>query len=258
MSLKRRKELKNRNRWITDYSRQSGNANGNLKYIPVAPRQKDVPYTPPTKPSSRDDDGDFWNDYKSDVLRKLGDVDGQLKAPPKKGFNWSGAFQLAKNIAPKGQEALSRARSSVSNRIDSVARDQLQRSGNMMLRYDQQQGSNAPFALPVNPPITYIENLHEGKHDDVPEDTWSFQPPPSSASLSISQGIVAPNNSKNEVDDFDFDFYAKRVQRINQQQPQSDPEDEWDEMEQMEHESRMVDILYPNLPKPTEQDLHLD
>ena len=259
MSLKRRKELKNRNRWITDFSSQSGNSNGNLKYIPVSSRQKDVPYTPPVKPSSRDDDGDFWNDYKYEVLRKLGDVEGQLKAPPKKEFNWSGAFQLAKNLAPKGQEVLSRAKSAVSNRIDSVARDQLQRSGDIMLRYNQQQmNSNVPTAFPIKPPITYIDNLDESKHDFVPEDTWSFQPPSvnNNSSLSISQGIVAPNDNGNE---YDHSYWLDRFRRIAEQQPASDPEDEWDDMEELGQMERKVDILYPDLPKTEPpQDLHLD
>ena len=180
--IKTRKKLKDKNRWIHDLTAGRDISKYNLNKLTRHHEKIDAPKIPDSRPSEPDDD--FWDDYVNDLVEQMKrdgkTVPGELKLKEKTKLNWKGAYDLASNY---GVKEYGRIKKRYEDQATAQARDQLDRSIELIRRHNQQANRNPrqPKHYPALEDKRQYKIIDEGfdesKHDNVPEDTWGYIAP---------------------------------------------------------------------------------
>jgi hypothetical protein len=190
--VKPRKKLKDKNRWIHDLTAGRDIGKYNLNELTRHHNKIASPRIPDTKPTEPDDG--FWDDYVNDLVEQMKrdgkTVPNEMALKKQEKLNWKGAWDLA---SKHGVKEYSRIKKRYEDQATREARDQLNRSIEVIRRHNNQSNRNPRQpkhypALEDKGEYKIIDD--ESKHDNIADDTWSFIAPNKKDILKVEHGTV--------------------------------------------------------------------
>lgn len=189
--IKTRKKLKDKNRWIHDLTAGKDISKYNLNVLTRHHNKIGPPKIPDSKPSEPDDN--FWDDYVNDLVDRMNKdgktLPGELTAPTKEKFNWKGAWDI---VSTHGVKEFGKVKQRISDQVKNEAKDQLNRSIEIVRRHNAQSNrtTRQPKHYPALEDKGAYKIIDESKHDNIPEDTWSYIAPNKKDVLKIEHGTT--------------------------------------------------------------------
>jgi len=180
--IKTRKKLKDKSRWLNDLTAGKDISKYNLNVLTRHHNKIPAPKIPDSKPI--EEDSSFWDDYVNDLVEQMKrngtTVPNELKLKEKTKLNWKGAYDLASKY---GVKEYGRIKKRYEDQATREAKDQLNRSIEVIRRHNQQANRNPrqpkhyPSLEDKGAYKIIDDGFDEGKHNNVPEDTWGYIAP---------------------------------------------------------------------------------